>query len=1280
MSWDIKGKDNAVKATVDKIEYNGEWMGEVYVTVTVESPAPIAFTIGDYIMYRGERFEINYDPGKIKCAEPYKKGDAFKYENIKFNSLTDELTRCDFLDIVLNDNNLHFTGLPKFTFYGGVQDLANRIQANLNRAYPNQWTVTVSPEYSGNKELNVSVDNQKVWDALSILVNDFETYFTIKGRTITIGAAGVPAGHLFKYGKGNGLYEIEQTAETDQAIVTRLRAYGSTRNLPHRYYNSLTGADGQKLIPDNMAVQNLMLPSFPYTTQDPYIDSANKAALGMREGTIFFDGSQEDLEEIYPSIEGMTAEQLKSAGVPCNSTGALDVLVSAEQMTDNGVGEINKNSTETKANPATFRVTLKDLGFDINDHLTTETAAISFKSGMLGGREFEIAECKKVGNNYELELKRVYDEDIKLWFPYKNYNAKAGDKFVLLHIEMPDVYIKAAAQRLLTAATAWLAKNDYSRSVYAPKVDEIFMARQHDEAMASNGTITSLHDTLCPGMMMLFEDEDLNIDASIFIDRLTIKEGESSIPTYEVALKEEKTVGRLDKMQNQIDSLATGKGDGGYSASQIRGLMTTYGDKRYARKELDVTDSIDAKWQSTGYNADTLGTGWRLGLDADGLSSLTVDRLYVRYKAIFDSLEIRRITHSGGNLVLSPAGGIITEVTQASVYLDDLKLCDAAGHGLLDASGAALTVVDPASQANVWRCRLRLDDGQEAVVNEFQPGDLVRCQTFNVATGQRSYWRLVTGVGADYIDVSQTDCLTGSDAPMAGDHIAVFGSRTDATRRNAISMESNGTGAPSITLYQGIKTYSTAGCDKTVISPYGSKFTGDFVVVADGHETPLAQFLADRISLSVMGAGPRLVTDNETATDIDNAGSDEESTGIDFRSADFAALPAGTRIALEIDTNTTMQAQDVVVELSEEYGFTPISAQVQAEGTMRLEVTLEKSPGQNTLDNGEDPARTIFNLYIDLPPAQVTGWRIYALPLASGLKDTGIDIQSGKITLKGDTEIITNDGKSAALFRDGKIKAEYLEAENVSATRLETIPESSTAKARTVIEYGKQIYYDDSGVPRLLVHSGQITDGNSGSGDSVVMAAVDEVIPGTTRAAEVTLLSFTPTALIEIDLSALTLIISGTLAVGGTPLPDYGNGPYYGNVEVVIYDGERTIAQRTVAITAPGALTLSLSGFGKAVLDSGTSHAISAEVRVNSAMVFSSSWRLQAPVVALPVGHFDTATEIAANGAVLRSGANYARVLPDETTLRCGEYMLRVCADGIQVSKNSGGTWELLWS
>lgn len=874
-----------------------------------------------------------------------------------------------------------------------------------------------------------------------------------------------------------------------------------------------------------------------------------------------------------------------------------------------------------------------------------------------------------------------------LYVPSTQKQGKAGDTFVLIGTEMTHIpYVVDAEIRLANWDKDQLDEKKEIKPTAVVTTDRV--------RLNNEGQPDALINQLRVGnSLRLFDKRFFNEEGktyeTLYLQSITYTYREPTSddaalnPDVEIVLGNEYTTSAnpVSIMQGEISALQRQVG----SISNISQIVTATGDKRYARKESGITERIGAVWQmlrfmmSVGFNADTLGTGWRLGLDADGLSSLTVDRLYVRYKAVFDALEIRRITHSGGNLVLSPSGGIITEVTQASVYLDDLKLCDAAGHGLLDASGAALTVVDPASQANVWRCRLRLADGQEAVVNEFQPGDLVRCQTFNVVTGQRSYWRLVTGVGADYIDVSQTDCLTGSDAPMAGDHIAVFGSRTDATRRNAISIESNGPGTPSITLYQGISTYSTTGCDKTVISADGSKFTGDFVVQSEGAEVPLAQFLSDRISLSVTGQQQRLVTDNETATDIDNAGSDEEGTSIDFRSAEFAALPAGTRIALEIDT--TSQEQDlVIVELSEEWGFTPFAEQAYPLPTMRFETTLEKSPGQNTFDFGEDPSRTLFNLYITLPPEQVTGWRIYTLPLAGGLKNTGIDIERGKITLKGDTEIITNDGKSAALFRNGKIKAEYVEAENVSATRLETIPESATAKARTVIEYGKQIYYDDSGVPRLLVHSGQITDGNSGSGEFVVMAAVDEVISPFTRAAEVTLLTYTPTALSEIDLSALTLIISGTLAVGGTPLPDYGNGPYYGNVEVVIYDGERTIAQRTVAITAPGALTLSLSGFGKTVLDSGTSHVISAEVRVNSAMEFSSSWRLQAPVAEFPMGHFDTATEIAANGAVLRSGANYARVLPDETTLRCGEYMLRVCADGIKVSNDAGSSWEFLWS
>lgn len=811
--WEIKGKNNVVKATVDTPEYNGEWMGERYVTVSVESPTPVNFEIGDYIIYRGERFEINYDPGKIKSAPQNAKGDAFRYENIKFNSLADELTRCDFLDVVLEDNQLHFTGLPKFPFYGNVKDLANRMQANLDRTYgKNTWHVVVSPEHTDRKELNISVDTIKVWGALEILVNQFETYYTIKGRTVTIGAAGIPAGHLFKYGKGNGLYEIEQSAEADQAIVTRLRAYGSTRNLPHRYYNSLTGADGQKLIPDNMAVQNLMLPSFPYTTQDPYIDSPNINKLGIREDTVFFDGSQEGLEEIYPSIEGMTAEQLKEAGEPCSATGALDEIVSAEQMTDNGVGKIEGDKSE--AEPSTFKVTLKDLGFNLWEHRIAGTAPVmSFKSGKLGGRDFEIVGCKKEGDNYVLELNRVYDDGIKLWFPYKDYNAAAGDKFVLLHIEMPEVYIKAAAVRLKEAAEKWLSKNDYSRSIYAPKIDEIFMARQHDEAMASGGTIKSLHDTITEGMLLLFEDDDLNIDASVFIDRLTIKEGDGPIPTYEVVLKEKKTVGRLDKMQNQIDSLVAGSGQGGvggYTAAQIRSMIEAYGGTRFLSKLKDDRSSgkiaSDKGFEAGHYLAGA--SGGIFGIDHDtGDSFAEVARLYVRVKAFFEELTIIKAGVLAGKQYITPGGGI------KCTKVEELE--------------------------SAYRCHfISGQDGEQTVCN-FIAGDQAISEMFNAKpdtsnkVSNHRYWRLVTAVNNDahvdesgnhygYVDLSKTVCARDSDVPQAGDEICQLGNRNvnNPERRSAMVFSTVDPDSPSIKLFDGIVDFSLVnkavvvfGCD-----------------------------------------------------------------------------------------------------------------------------------------------------------------------------------------------------------------------------------------------------------------------------------------------------------------------------------------------------------------------------------------------------------------------------------------------------------------------------------
>lgn len=801
-AWIIYDKNGLAKCEARKLTYSGEFLGACSVSVNITSPTPIGFSIGDWLEYRGERFELNYDPSVVKESSLGGYGEGFVYENVVFNSLSDELTRCDFLDVVPADNGMHYSSLPTFSFFAeNISALVERIQANLDRVYKAEkaWTLRIHPEYSNDKNANISASNLTCWDALALVNSTFGANFTIKGRTITIGTSGIAVGNLFSYGKGNGLYSIERNAESNQKIVTRLRAYGSTRNMPTGYYRNIEGGN----VPNNMAVAHLMLPSFPTSTLDPYIDSKNLAELGVREGTVFFDGSG-DLEEIYPSMEGMTAEDLKSAGVDVDAEGFLDEVASAEQIEDDGIapeeGEIQ----------ATFTITLKDIGFDINDYLSTSgNATISMKNGMCGGREFEIVECKKEESNYILTCNRVEDAGLGLYFPYNGYQIKGGDKFVLLNLEMPDVYIKAASQRLLSAATEYLAKNDYVRYSFTPRVDNIMLAKQHDEAVKYG--LVSIHDTIKEGDFILFEDNDLGISGSITIDALSIKENaeESLIPEYEITLKEEKTVGTIEKIQNQISSIlngsaGTGGTGGGVTNEQVKSILEAIGGKMFLSKQKDDKTphnfgvgkslSVGESVKVGDFVEGTLGSGASTFM-RDGSSYSEVDFLKVRKKATFTNITIQELKHVGGEIILSPAAMVVSKIEE----LEDGYKC----------------YFDTADY-----------DGRK-VYSYFEVGDQARCQTFNLEQNQY-YWRLVAEVNEEdgYIVLSKTDCDKGSGIPKEGDNISQLGNRNDSYRQAAIILSAYGSDAPSYKQYNGINSYSLEGKQVTKLSPYGNELTG----------------------------------------------------------------------------------------------------------------------------------------------------------------------------------------------------------------------------------------------------------------------------------------------------------------------------------------------------------------------------------------------------------------------------------------------------------------------
>ena len=254
--------------TVSSLEYHGEWMGDEYVQVTVRSDVPVDFHLYDFVEYRSERFLLWYDPNVVKKAgtqtvggvKKGKYGDGFVYDGIKFHAVSHELRFIDFKDVVLADNHEAYTSLSEFAFFAGsVEDLADRLQANLQRVNADFTVYTPDQTYSthrgcdasvwaahysddspkGEKDVNVSVTKeQKCWDMLSLVYSQFGLSWYCSGYNIFIGADPVSAEHIFQYGRGNGLYEVERTSDDEQELVTKVYAYGSTENLPLNYYAS----------------------------------------------------------------------------------------------------------------------------------------------------------------------------------------------------------------------------------------------------------------------------------------------------------------------------------------------------------------------------------------------------------------------------------------------------------------------------------------------------------------------------------------------------------------------------------------------------------------------------------------------------------------------------------------------------------------------------------------------------------------------------------------------------------------------------------------------------------------------------------------------------------------------------------------------------------------------------------------------------------------------------------------------------------------------------------
>jgi hypothetical protein len=326
------------------------------------------------------------------------------------------------------------------------------------------------------------------------------------------------------------------------------------------------------------------------------------------------------------------------------------------------------------------------------------------------------------------------------------------DTFVILGSNLPYEYIEYAEKKLEAEIIKYLKENNDEKFTFSINFSRIYFAENEGvlENLSENSKITIWYNG---------HDYDLYVTSFSY----TMSEGDA-LPEIRVELDDTLKVSQ-NALQNAISEVKSQLGKA-INSIDVVGASTPY----FIRKDTDD----EARGRINFTKGIKFGEGGKVEVLDNNSAKLTIEYLEVTKKASFTSLEIQEKTHVGGQILVTPAAINCGEVEE----FDDFYRC------YFQTKGA---------------------DGDE-IFNQFAAGDQAVCQTYN-AWGSKYYWRLVTGIGEDYIDLSKTECDEDSGIPSAGDKIIQLGNQIDPSRQNAIVIAAYGDGSPYIIQYKGIDSF-----------------------------------------------------------------------------------------------------------------------------------------------------------------------------------------------------------------------------------------------------------------------------------------------------------------------------------------------------------------------------------------------------------------------------------------------------------------------------------------
>lgn len=445
-----------------------------------------------------------------------------------------------------------------------------------------------------------------------------------------------------------------------------------------------------------------------------------------------------------------------------------------------------------------------DIPFDPNQYeIGGLVKRVTFQSGELRGREFEV--------NYDTEKKEFeiitqwpYDDDLQL--PSEPLIPAPGDEYILWNIRMPESYYPAAEQEYKEAVDRFMADNRKDVSVWQASTDFTVIERRALD--------------LQPGQRIRLESAEAFPDTGfretriVSISRSVVRPGSMTLKMSDVL-----STGRISRIESNIASVERlTKQVSSEFPDIIRSWeetpasdTTLYSSRKSEReflnkrrggtveadvifdKDITIGGSVVSKDFRQG---DFSGSGFGAYRDKNGNAVLEADILKIRKEAIFNEAVINQVTFRVGATVFSNGGCEITRVEELET---------------------------------AFRCYYDNKEGRR--YSGLTAGDQVRCQRYDPTQHAiiKYYWRLVTAVGEDYVELSKSDA-DGSASPEEGDEIAQFGNRSDITRQSAIVIDPLDGG--SVEVYARIDAYSLS--EKNYVGMGVNPQTGEAYMYAYG--------------------------------------------------------------------------------------------------------------------------------------------------------------------------------------------------------------------------------------------------------------------------------------------------------------------------------------------------------------------------------------------------------------------------------------------------------------